>query len=99
MNEKGQSWPEAMLSLVIILVIFGSLLPLATTLTSSVTGKKQAMIAAETSYQAAIHFKSSGRTAGRRTHEELAYDWTVSNGQICVVYEVLQVANNKCVTL
>lgn len=99
MNEKGQSWPEAMLSLVIIIVIFGSLLPLATTLTSSVTGKKQAMIAAETSYQAAIHYKSSGRTVGRRTHEELDYDWTVSNGEICVAYEVLQVANTKCVIL
>ncbi len=99
MNEDGQSWPEAMLSLVIVLVIFGSLLPLATNLTSSVIEKKQAMIAAETSYQAAIHFKSSGRTMGRRTHEELDYDWTVSNDQICVAYEVLQVVKSKCVNL
>lgn len=99
MNEKGQSWPEAMLSLVIIMVIFGSLLPLATTLTSSVTGKKSAMIAAQTTYQAAILFKSSGQATGRRIHEDLHYDWTVGDGQICVAYEIQQVANHKCVSL
>ncbi|WP_303968199.1 hypothetical protein [Sporosarcina ureae] len=99
MNEKGQSWPEAMLSLVIVMVIFGSLLPLATTLTSSVAGKKSAMIAAQTTYQAAILFKSSGQATGRRSHEELHYDWTVQDGRICVVYEVQQVANRKCVSI
>lgn len=99
MNEKGQSWPEAMLSLVIIMVIFGSLLPLATTLTSSVTGKKQAMIAAQTTYQAAILNKSSGQATGSRTHEDLHYDWTVSADQICVAYEIQQVTNHKCVNL
>ena len=99
MNENGQSWPEAMLSLVIIMVIFGSLLPLAATLTSSVTGKKQEMIAAQTSYQAAILYKSSGQATGSRTHEDLQYDWIVSDGQICVDYEIQQIANYKCVNL
>lgn len=99
MNEKGQSWPEAMLSLVIILVIFGSLLPLATTLMLSVAEKKQVMIAAETSYQAAIHFNSSGKTAGRRTHESIHYDWTIATGQVCVAYTVQQIEHTKCVNL
>ncbi|WP_143565380.1 hypothetical protein [Sporosarcina sp. P34] len=99
MNEKGQSWPEAMLSLVIIMVIFSSLLPLATSITSSVTAKKQTMIAAQTIYQAAILYKSLGQTTGYRSHEELHYNWTVSNGQICVSYEIQQIENQKCVSL
>lgn len=99
MNERGQSWPEAMLSLLVVMVVFGSLLPLGSTLTSSATEKKSAMIAAQTAYQASILFKASGQAAGRRTHEELHYDWTVSSEQICVVYETQQIENQKCVSL
>ncbi|ARD46807.1 hypothetical protein [Sporosarcina sp. P33] len=99
MDEKGQSWPEAMLALLIVMIIYGSLLPMASTMTSSISAKKQAMIAAETSYQAAIHFKTSGRTSGRRTYEEIHYDWSVDPGQICVAYEVLHAAASKCVKL
>ncbi|ARF15857.1 hypothetical protein [Sporosarcina ureae] len=99
MNEKGQSWPEAMLSLVIIMVIFSSLLPLATTVTSSVMAKKQAMVAAQTTYQAAILYKSSGQTTGYRSHEDLHYNWKVSDQQICVAYEIQQIEHNKCMNL
>ncbi|EGQ27785.1 hypothetical protein ABZ756_01200 [Mammaliicoccus sciuri] len=99
MDEKGQSWPEAMLSLVIILVIFSSLLPMATKLTSSVLIKKNAMIAAETSFQAAIHFRANGQLSGSRTHEGRDYHWTVSGGEICVTYEEVRGLGSKCVNL
>ncbi|ARJ37429.1 hypothetical protein CSV71_09850 [Sporosarcina sp. P21c] len=99
MNEKGQSWPEAMLSLLVAMVIFGSLIPMANILTSSATGKKQAMIASQTAYQAAILNKASGQVTGSRFHEDLQYDWIVSDSRICVGYEIQQVANHKCVSL
>ncbi|WP_143560444.1 MULTISPECIES: type II secretion system protein [unclassified Sporosarcina] len=99
MNEKGQSWPEAMLSLLVVMVIFGSLVPLADILTSSATEKKQAMIAAQTTYQAAILYKSSGQTTGHKTHEDLHYNWMVSDRQICVAYEIQQIEKHKCVSL
>ncbi|WP_153732941.1 hypothetical protein [Sporosarcina obsidiansis] len=99
MDENGQSWPEAMLSLVIIMVIFSSLLPLATQLTSSVLMKKHAMIAAETSFQAAIHFRSSGQLTGVRTHDGLVYQWSVEAGEICVTYEEMRGISSKCVVL
>lgn len=99
MNEKGQSWPEAMLSLLVVLVIFGSLLPMANILTSSVTEKKQAMIATQTAYQAAILYKSSGQTTGHRSHEDLHYNWTISDRQICVAYDIQQIENQRCVNI
>ncbi|MDV6377894.1 hypothetical protein ORD22_06410 [Sporosarcina sp. GW1-11] len=99
MNEKGQSWPEAMLSLAIIMIIFSSLLPMAMKLTTSVVAKKHMMIAAQTSYQAAIHYRASGQMAGVRTHEELEYQWTVNNEEICVIYEDLRGPGNYCVSV
>ncbi|PIC65313.1 hypothetical protein CSV79_01440 [Sporosarcina sp. P13] len=99
MNEKGQSWPEAMLSLAIIMVIFSSLLPMAMKLTTSVVAKKHAMIAAQTSYQAAIYYRASGQTTGVRTHEDLDYHWTVNEEEICVLYENLRGASNHCVSV
>ncbi|AXH99019.1 hypothetical protein DV702_04290 [Sporosarcina sp. PTS2304] len=99
MNEKGQSWPEAMLSLLIIMVIFSSLLPLATKLTTTVVAKKQSMVAAQTSYQAAIHYRARNQTSGVRTHEQLEYHWVVKMEEICVTYEGLQGFTSKCVNL
>lgn len=99
MDEKGQSWPEAMLSLVIVMVIFSSLLPMATRLTTSVLMKKNMMIAAETSFQAAIHYRTGGEMAGVRTHEGLDYHWTVLANEICVTYEELRGVHSKCTGL
>lgn len=99
MNERGQSWPEAMLSLVIIMVIFSSLLPMAMKLTTSLVAKKQAVIASQTTYQAAIYYRASGQTTGLRTHEKTVYEWNITNGEICVVYEELRGTMNKCVSL
>lgn len=99
MDEKGQSWPEAMLSLVIIMVIFSSLLPMATRLTTSVLVKKNMMIAAETSFQAAIHYRTGGETAGVRTHDGRDYQWTVIADEICVTYEELRGVRSKCTGL
>ncbi|WP_301109744.1 hypothetical protein [Sporosarcina sp.] len=99
MDEKGQSWPEAMLSLVIIMVIFSSLLPMASRLTTTVLMKKNMMIAAETSFQAAIHYRTGGETAGVRTHDGHDYQWTVMGDEICVTYEELRGVRSKCIGL
>ena len=64
MNEGGYSWPEAILTLTIVMVIFGTLLPLASTMTSKLQMKKMQMYAAETALQGAIYFKAYGLTGG-----------------------------------
>ncbi|GKV64598.1 MULTISPECIES: hypothetical protein [unclassified Sporosarcina] len=97
MDEKGHSWPEAMLSLVIIMVIFSSLLPMASHLTLAIQMKKHTMIAAETSFQAAIHYRTGGQEAGVRTHEGRDYRWTVMLNEICVEYDEQHGQQSKCV--
>lgn len=99
MNEKGQSWPEAMLSLFIVMTIFGSLLPMSTKLTAVLDSKKQSAIAAETGYQAAVHYRTHGRLAGSRVHEGRTYDWVVSAASICVTYASVQKEEYKCIEL
>lgn len=98
-NERGHSWPEAMLSLLIIMLIFGSLLPLASALHAASVNKKQAASAAETAYQAAIHFKRSSQTAGSRIIEKAEYRWVVAERGICVNYETLRGEQMKCIDI
>lgn len=51
MNEGGYSWSEAILTLMIVMTVFGTLLPLATTMTLKLQMKKSQMYAAETALQ------------------------------------------------
>lgn len=99
MNEKGQSWPEAMLSLFIVMVIFGSLLPLSTNLTIALDSKKQSAIAAETGYQAAVHYRTSGQLTGSREHDGRTYQWVVSAASVCVTYESAREEESRCIEL
>ena len=64
MNEGGYSWPEAILTLTIVMIIFGTLLPLASSMTSKLQMKKAQMYAAETAFQGAIYFKAYGLMEG-----------------------------------
>ena len=60
MNEEGYSWPEAILTLTIVIVIFGTLLPFASLVTSKLQMKKAHMYAAETAHRGAIYFSAYG---------------------------------------
>lgn len=97
MDEKGYSWPEAVLTLTILLVIFGTLLPLATHMTSILYQKKQSMRAAETAYQGMIIYNAYGIKEGTRIIEDATYDWLIEEDSICVSYVVGDKAAKKCV--
>lgn len=97
MNEGGYSWPEAILTLTIVMTIFGTLLPLASTLTSKLQMKKSQMYAAETVLQGAIYFKAYGWMEGGREIDGIAYDWLVEGQVVCVTYRVVEKDMRKCV--
>ncbi|WP_203246922.1 hypothetical protein [Sporosarcina beigongshangi] len=97
MNEGGYSWSEAILTLTIVMVIFGSLLPLATTMTSKLQMKKMQMYAAETALQGAIYFKAHGLTAGYRQVDEVDYHWSIEGQAVCVSYHMVEQPIRKCV--
>ncbi|WP_438310730.1 hypothetical protein [Sporosarcina sp. FA9] len=96
MNEKGYSWPEAMLTLTIVLIIFGTLLPLATKTTAAIHTKKQLMRAAETAYHGSILFKAYGIDSGTHTIDDLNYNWKIGGNFVCVSYLVIDKEEEKC---
>lgn len=97
MNEGGYSWPEAILTLTIVIVIFGTLLPFATTVTSKLQIKKAQMYAAETALQGAIYFSSYGLREGVRQVEGVDYEWVINGQSVCVSYMIVDKAFSKCV--
>lgn len=86
MNESGYSWPEAILTLTIIMVIFSTLLPLSFRMLSGLENKKHEMRAKETMYQGALLYTTYGISGGVRTEEGTEYEWTVVNDRLCVNY-------------
>ena len=98
MNDKGYSWPEALLTLTIVMVIFGTLLPFASFITSDLQAKKSGMYAAETAYQGALSYRAYGMIEGTRQVDGIAYDWMVDTDAICVSYEPADKVVRKCIT-
>jgi hypothetical protein len=97
MNEGGYSWPETILTLTIVIVIFGTLLPLSTFVTSNLQLKKAAMHASETAFQGAIYFNAYGLLEGVRRIEEIDYKWSINGRAVCVSYEIVDKVFDKCV--
>ncbi|WP_025784743.1 hypothetical protein [Sporosarcina sp. D27] len=91
MNESGYSWPEAILTLTIMMVIFSTLLPLSFRMLSGLENKKHEMRAKETMYQGALLYTTYGISEGVRTEDGTEYEWTVVNDRLCVNYPT---ANN-----
>lgn len=86
-NEKGYSWPESILSLVIIIVIFGTLLPFYSTMSVRLENKKKEMHAAEAAYHGAILYHSYGLMSGTVSIEKTLFNWQVNKDSICVKYQ------------
>jgi hypothetical protein len=97
MNEGGYSWPEAVLTLTISIVIFGTLLPFATSVTSKLQLRKAQMYAAETAFQGAIYFSAYGLKEGVRRINDVDYEWTINGESVCVSYEIIDETFSKCV--
>ena len=98
MNEEGYSWPEALLTLAIVMLIFGTLLPFASAITAQLQLKKLEMYAAETALQGAVYFKAHGLTGGIRRFEKVDFHWAIEGQSICVSYKPEVEELIKCVS-
>ncbi|MDW0117338.1 hypothetical protein QTL97_10365 [Sporosarcina thermotolerans] len=96
-NENGYSWPESILSLGIVMVIFGTLFPFYSHMSARLEMKRLEMHAAETVYHAAILHKSYGLSEGVNRIEEVTYIWTVNADSICVMYKSIETEVIKCI--
>lgn len=96
-NEKGFSWPESILSLSILMIIFGTLLPLYSHMSAQMEMKKLDMHAAETAYHAAVLHSSYGLTEGENLLEQTVYRWSIHANSICVTYRNFEKEVMKCI--
>ncbi len=87
MNEAGYSWPEAILTLAVMMLIFCTLLPAVFTMVSGLEGKKAEMHAKETLYQGALLHTSHGLLSGFREEGGVRFAWKAQDGMVCVSYE------------
>ena len=86
MTESGYSWPEAMLALLIMMLVFSTLLPLSVQMLAGLDEKKYEMWAKETMYQGALLYTSYGIMSGIRVEQGMEYRWTANKDQLCVQY-------------
>lgn len=98
MNQSGFSWPETILTLSVLMVIFGTLLPFATNMTSQLHNKKLSMQAAETAYHAAAAYEFHSLKSGNREIDGTIYSWTTTLNEICVSYNNVVEELDKCVS-
>ncbi|MCG3089058.1 hypothetical protein [Sporosarcina cyprini] len=86
MNDKGYSWPEALLVLLLTTIIFGTLLPFATNMMVELGEKKKSMLAARTAFQGAIIHSAYGTLSGVEEVEKTAFEWSIHGTSVCVSY-------------
>ena len=85
LNSKGVSWAETMVSLFMVFIIFGSLLPAMLSIQQSLQEKKERTSAFETLHEAARKISSTGVLRGQRTVNGIVYSWEMAD-QHCVDY-------------
>ncbi|MFD1030712.1 hypothetical protein [Metaplanococcus flavidus] len=86
LNEKGVSWAETMLSLLIIFMLFGTLLPLMQKMHQTLDDKQLRTIAFETMHEAAKTIQATGKDFGTRTVNSTVFSWEYGT-KLCVDYE------------
>lgn len=95
-NEDGYSWSESILAFVIVVVIFGTLLPLYANMSAQLERKKKEMHASEAAYHAAILYRAYGMTHGIVAIADVTFNWRVTEDAICVSYADAQKEFLKC---
>ncbi len=75
-----------MLSLAMLFMLFGTLLPMMQHLQQSLHAKKERLVAFETLHEAAIEIKGYGSVIGERQAGGIRYRWEMTD-KLCVFYD------------
>ncbi|MFC7684727.1 hypothetical protein [Ureibacillus sp. GCM10028918] len=97
MNSKGIAFVETLLTVVIVLVITGSLIPLTYQLKTTLYNQKLELHASETALEAAKLIKSQTVFSGTKSIDQNEYQWTYDGEQICVQFNNLSGERVKCI--
>ena len=96
-NEKGASWPEAVTSLAVLLLISSVLLPMVQQIANSLEIKKRSYHASLVMYEAAKRYDSTEEESGVMNIESIDYFYELTTEGICVLFEGIWEEERKCV--
>ncbi|KOS68075.1 hypothetical protein AEA09_05575 [Lysinibacillus contaminans] len=97
MNENGYSFVETILSVVIIMLLCGTLIPISYTMKTNLHHKKLEVFAAETAYEGVKISHYQGINEGTKMIEGVAYHWSFDGQQICVTFQNTKGNRTKCI--
>ncbi|WP_052124111.1 hypothetical protein [Ureibacillus manganicus] len=98
MNNKGISFVETLLTVAIILVLTGFLIPLSSKLYESLFIKKLDLHVSEVAYNAAKQIKDKGINAGSVKIDDNNFQWSFDGQKLCVNYQLFKEVEMKCFT-
>lgn len=97
MNSKGTSFVETLLSISILFVITGSLIPLSYNMKSTLYNKKLELYASETAYEAAKMIHNGYKSNGVKVIDNVEFNWFYDGRQICIEFTNLNGERKKCI--
>lgn len=96
-NEQGFSFVETILTVSILMLLFGTLLPISYQMMSKLNERKQDMHVSFVSHQAAIG-RAKGMFSGTRVLDNVEYNWQWQTRTLCISYLRAGNPNNSCET-
>ena len=98
-NSNGFSWPETILTLSIIFLIAGTLLPFLSHLTVQLEDKKRDYQASIVLHEAVKKYLDSNVRKGSMQIDQVSFSFVVSGERLCVNYEGVREERNSCVSM
>lgn len=92
------SFVETCLSIFILLILFGTLIPFSYHLKTTAIYKKLDYHASEVALEAAKIVKNTGQKKGSKIIDQVHYHWEYNGGEICVAYQKFNVTERKCIS-
>ncbi len=97
MNEKGISFAETLLTVLIIFTLAGTIIPFSYKMNKSLEKAKVQLHAAEVAYNAAKIILFEGSTSGSSLIEDIIYQWDYDGHTLCVKYEFYHEEEKTCI--
>ncbi len=98
-NERGFSWPEAITSLAVLMLIGSILLPMVQQIANSLEAKKRNYHASLVMYEAAKRYHSTQEESGVMNIERIDYFYELTSEGICVLFEGIGEEERRCIHL
>ncbi len=96
-SNQGFSFVETILTVSILLIVFGTLLPLTNRMMVHLAEKRIELHVAITKNQAATALQN-GMISGVVILDDVVYSWSWSHPKLCVQYMFFEVSNESCDT-